>query len=82
MDARNRLKANMQIGDVVVRIIRGPISLQLEEESGKYGIIISLRQSDYEDRSVIAKVYWPDAQQVYSISTDFLEVICTCEKEK
>jgi len=65
----------IKIGDVVVRKINRPMDQRIENEVGKYGIVVG-REMLGKPIHPCVTVSWSKSLQPTSIAESYLEVVC------
>ena len=71
---------NLNIGDLVTRIIKRPIDLQLSQKTGKLGLVVSRKMAG-DPLHPTVQVWWMKSEKIYSIGEDLVEVACKKGKE-
>ena len=67
-------KGKLKIGDLVTRIIKGPMDRQLSNSTGHLGLVVSRRMSGTPLHPTV-EVWWMKSGQTYSIGESLVEVI-------
>ena len=70
----------IKVGDMVVRKIGKPIDQHLENENGKYGIVVG-REMVGKPIHPCVIVSWSKSLRPTSIAESYLEVVCKKDKE-
>ena len=73
-------KGNLQIGDLVTRIIKRPMDQHLSDQTGHLGLVVS-RQMSGTPLHPTVEVWWMKSAQTYSIAERLVEVVCSKDKE-
>ena len=68
-------KGKIKVGDIVTRKILRPIDQQIEDEVGKYGIVVGREMVGIPIHPCVI-VAWPEGQSPTSLSESYVEVAC------
>jgi len=71
-------KGKIKIGDMVVRKIQRPMDQKIEDEVGKYGIVVG-REMVGDPIHPCAIVSWSKSLRPTSIAESYVEVVCKQE---
>jgi len=71
-------KGNIKVGDMVKRKIQRPMDQKIEDEVGKYGIVVG-REMVGEPIHPCVIVSWSESLRPTSIAESYVEVVCKSE---